>query len=177
MSGQLSVMRSGERPWIKVTPTEVVVNGNRRIVQLSIGLPAEFLLKIDNVGKAPAQNIVFKSYVDLPKISSGPRLECVDEFVYCSHEVVETGTIFPGDSFSDTFHSMERGLRRPITEAEQDAWSSGLIYATVYGIVTYRDEFGGQHWTKFCFFDTGNAKSAVNAVDCARYSNTDQPDN
>jgi hypothetical protein len=55
MSRQLDVMRNGERPWIKVTPTEIVVDGNRHIVQIARGLPAEFLLKLSNAGKTPAQ--------------------------------------------------------------------------------------------------------------------------
>lgn len=177
MERQLNVMRNGERPWIKVMPTEIVVYGNRHIVQVAQGQPAEFLLKIINIGKSPAQNIVFKSYVDLPQISTGPRLECVDEKIYCSHEVVETGTIFPGGDFSDTFHTMERGLVRPVTEAEQGAWNSGFIYGTAYGIVTYDDEFGVHHWTKFCFWDPGNAKSPVSAMSCARYSDTDRRNN
>jgi hypothetical protein len=160
-----------------VTPAEIAINGTPHIVQIARGNPAELMLKISNIGKSPAQNIVFKTYIDLPQISTGPRLECVDEKIYCSHEVVETGTIFPGGDFPDTFHTMERGLVRPVTEAEQNAWNSGIIYGAAYGIVTYGDEFGVQHWTKFCFWDPGNAKSPVSAMACARYSDTDQPNN
>jgi hypothetical protein len=170
--GQLGVMRNDERAWLEVKAQDGMV------IHVITGEPINYAVRLSNVGKTPAKNIVWSIFVQIQDSKDEVNLECVGVPVkrqICNHNEVSAGSIFPNTHWDYTgFRPNNDFSPNVVTQSEVDAWESGKAYAAVYGIVRYDDVFGTSHWTKFCLYTPPDNKGKYFQIEkCAQYSDVD----
>ncbi len=126
-----------ERAWIKAE-----VN-----LPLTLDPNAPVVITARNVGKSPALEMyggVVVEVVDADKTPSYPSGQDIRQFV--------ARMIFPSDATSiqsGRTPNKPDGTVLPLTGDEVRRLASGQAYLAAFGILTYKDQFGG-HWTRFC---------------------------
>jgi hypothetical protein len=130
-------------------------------------------LGMKNSGKTPARNMVAKIYLDIVDASQEPPLERVATEAYV-RRVMTAGIVLPGvDIKQPIIRPAEDGKSRLTTESEFTALRDGKAYVAIYGIITYDDVFGVQHWTKFCNWETGSGNGTFHTERCTAYNDVD----
>jgi hypothetical protein len=171
LNNQLGVMRNDERAWLEVKTQDGMV------IHVITGQPINYPLKLSNVGKTPAKNIVWSIFVEVQDSNYEVRLDCVDRVGknICNQNRVSSGGIFPNTHWDYTSFRVANDFSPNVaTQSEVDAWENGRAYAAVYGIVNYDDIFGTHHWTKFCIWTPPDNKGKYfQTTKCSQYSDVD----
>lgn len=95
--------------------------------RLTVGQPATFPLRIENIGKTSALNIVARTFSEIVPADQDPPLDHVKEHPTTPHGTFHVGIIFPG-GFAETVIDQTKGVdegRNFITQAEMDAMQRG----------------------------------------------------
>src|ERR1035441_126815 len=177
---QLTEMRIGQRPWLKIKflPLKMAVN-------TSLCAPVTML----NTGKTPAKhiegmmvvrNVPISDPIDFrhPPISDTATIQNPPLGVFA---IARIGVIFPDDPVPFESCLMEanaKAIDTPMTwtDAMQSRFDLGSTYVDVHGEFNYDDASGRQHWTRFCFVTVGNGMATPLQIarSCIAYSNVDE---
>jgi hypothetical protein len=135
-------------------------------------------VKVSNVGKTPARDIVVNITAEKVIASHEPTLSPT-----APHITAKGGTLFPNLAFPDlipygmTIETPDgRPDFTPISRDDDRAYTKGDIYYAVYAWATYSDFSGVSHWTHFCTFavlGTPNPDHAFYAGKCTAYNDID----
>lgn len=126
-----------------------------------------------NVGKTIAKHVHATMYVEMVPRSAGPDFHCATSGT-CSNTYFLTGILFP----NNPQHGQARwiaanGTNLTISPEQAQMWDNGGIYHVLFGVVTYDDIFGQQHWTQFCFWHAGMVGAIFQAESCTAYNDAD----
>jgi hypothetical protein len=174
--------RIDQRPWIRIELAPSESTGQQVNVTTTVGSPLIIPVRIKNVGKTPAENITGTFAIQIagksdelflpPDMNNPPHVEHPTHRVGLTH--VDTGSIFP-DQFHDWPIAKVDDSRIgasgpvPITQGDLDRLRNGdLIY--IEGTVTYWDEFGNKHWTRYC---NSIPKTFDSQLACVKYNRAD----
>jgi len=167
-ASQLDVMRKDERAWIAVIPPEP------KDIQFAVGTALSIPITVINIGKTPATDIAGDLYVELIPNGDTPQFEYQG-----IHIKPSTGLLIPNGTFPvavERQRTKEGGSQvepDAITTAEAADWVNGKSWMAEYGMISYRDIFGTQHWIKQCSWF--GAKGIVfQAQSCTAYNSTDK---
>ena len=179
IGNQLDVMRKDQRAWLEFQKQPDTPGGEMTTLQITTGQPVTYPLRVTNIGKTPARNIVVKIFVDIVDSSQNPPLDHVEAVqaveVGSPYAVgrIRAGIVFPNTSLKQVVVRPMNGSSAPMvaTDDEVSAIKYGRAYLAVYGIITYDDVFNTHHWTTFC--DWESLGGTFNAAQCAKYNNVD----
>ncbi|MEP7366438.1 MAG: hypothetical protein ABI972_24540 [Acidobacteriota bacterium] len=140
-TGALDVARASEqadrRAWLKLT----------------LDLPASdiplsgMLARVTNIGKTPAVGAIHGlAKIEILDINSEPSFN-----FRRNNSNIEFAMMFPNDSrdFPVELNLGADGSRQMLSEAEILDLKNGKTYLAVYGMISYKDNFG-MHWTRAC---------------------------
>ncbi|MGA3071198.1 MAG: hypothetical protein ABSD43_13375 [Terracidiphilus sp.] len=172
-------LRIDDRPWLKVE----VTNDN----PLGAGKPVVAGVRITNIGKTPATQVMIVTKVavipvnkepDLPDHMLAPKMEMYNPPVGTTGKSAGAGNVTIMAVIYPTDHE-DIVARRLADAAEYPAFPLSIQEATdinakkdwvmVFGEVWYTDILGQIHWTRFCADATTNA----NSENCFKYSALD----
>jgi hypothetical protein len=143
---QLDVMRKDERAWVVISSPAL------KEVALKVGVAPTLPITITNTGKTSATDLYGQFYVELVPNCAAPHFESTDTYIRTS-----TGLLLPNAPVPIDVERKRLGANKsvepnPITDAENIAYTNGNAWIAEHGFVQYRDVFGVQRWTKYCFF-------------------------
>jgi uncharacterized repeat protein (TIGR01451 family) len=145
MGGQLNVMRIDQRAWLKFEAYSNTGEAERFDTTITTGQAVTYPLRIENIGKTPATNIVVKIFVDVVDSSQEPPLDRVDGAKIGSlypFGLIQSGIIFPNTDFKQLVVRPQKGGGPLVaTDSEVSAVRNSQAYVAVYGIITYEDVF------------------------------------
>jgi len=126
-------------------------------------------VRIANLGNSQALDVRVQAEIKITKINQEPR------FTYSrppmNHE--ETGLLFPRDASEFPFVAKSLGKKIVIDDAVLKQFTSGQVYLSVFGRLTYKDIFNVPHWAQFCVHFS-DPRSDPNAHQkCADYNRSD----
>lgn len=156
--------RRDQRAWIGFS----FVPGN---ITFTVGKSFLVPTMLINSGKTPAKNVEGNIVVGVFK-----RGRPLDFSYTPGHAIyrVAAGTIFPGGSINESFEGIEHGTGRAnaiiITKPLADDILNSRSLVIVHGRITYRDIFGGEHWTTYCRVASN---PSLIPEDCTHYNSTD----
>jgi hypothetical protein len=143
---------------------------------------AEFI--IQNTGKTPALNLNVVFRMELLDPQAAPR------FDYSPPLITGGGgpVLFPNAPYAHfgvaLLHQIEGANSvepMPLTEPLLSKWNNRELMFVVYGRLEYRDNYGTDHWAKFCFHRVNlpnNAFSGSTAPlamrECSDYNDVDR---
>jgi len=136
---------------LALSTEDTAIRQNRAYVQVDIekifigvGATAEIVLKISNVGKTPAYDVVGFSWVDLRPFPHPPN----GNFDGPPGVGPESKMIIHGGQG----HRIKTGSAHPITQSQAAAIAQGTTSRLyVFGNVLYTDAFKIKRFTHFCF--------------------------
>jgi hypothetical protein len=151
-------------------------------------------LRIANIGKTAAQQIVGYAIVEVVKMGKEPDIPdhpLVFElpgqpFVRPPNQKpragvtgVVTSLMYPSEC-TDNAIERRRGIGKhaavaPLSEKEFNSLREGKSYLAIYGRVTYLDVFGTNHWTQFCKSIRADQTQSLptQSTACANYAAVD----
>lgn len=149
---QYSGLKTDERPWIRIWPDQ-----QGPPIEGSFKLPIHVL----NSGKTPARSMVIKFSRECVKMTDAPQLN--------KPPFMEIGT---GLEFPNV--PGDHQVSYDFNTSELEDFKTGKAALVFYGIATYSDFFGVQHWTKFCIASVGAPNVRLYAPkNCAEYNDID----
>ena len=188
MAAQLSVnvmerqMRTQQRPWIRVelADDKAPTNGTgTTTLDLKVGEPLVYPLRLTNLGVTPASNIRISSNLFVVKEGEESKASCIK----CSEEqlgVVETGTSYLFQS-NPVVVWLPRVPAKPsnnvvvklgLSEEEAEDLKRKTSYILIIGRVEYKDIFLINHWTNFCMNSYIDGTQVFSNV-CNKYAGID----
>jgi hypothetical protein len=175
--------RVDQRPWVKVELVPSKSSEQQATVTATAGSPMTVPVRVKNIGKTPANSLIgtFAIQIAGPQdelflpadMNNPPHVEHPKHKVGLTH--IETGTIFP-DQFHDwpisKVDNTSIGPSQPttVTQEEVDRVNNGAARVYIEGTITYWDEFGRKHWTRYC---TSLPGSIDNQPACPKYNRAD----
>jgi hypothetical protein len=196
LTQQTKALRMDERPWLKfevegeIPPGFDPNNTKTRTIPLTAGQPLKIKVKVTNIGKTTAENLLGTLFIQIVPKDGEPIFPKNGKFHFseghpCSPKktknIPETawleGTLYPKEVSENEFSRMrcsKNGIAEddPPTQAETTAVDSAKSYVLIFGEVWYVDVFGTHHWTKFC--EMANAQININlGKKCARFDAVD----
>lgn len=170
-----------ERPWIKYESHFEPVAGKPEQSSFSLGIDKipNIPIRFINVGKGPASDCRVAAFVELVNADRAPSLDRVDSKFGYPHSFMMCGTIFPTDHADMQVQRTKwKDIKEktvigdPLRAEEGSLLSSGKIYVAIYGIASYKDSIGIDHWTRFCDW-VPSGGLAYNAGPCVTYNKSD----
>ena len=119
-----------------------------------------------NAGKSVATGVHMKTQFEIVPSSASPSYSFIKQ-----HGEGDISPLFPGDDsgFVPAFLESTKTAPRALRADEIDDLTKGLSYLAVFGIVTYKDQFG-PHWTRFCFWKSFATQGNFNADSCVEWN-------
>jgi hypothetical protein len=162
---QLDAFRKDQRPWVKVEipPISPITGDNPQIMSPDI--------TIINVGKTPAKFPDAHFFVEKLRAEQEPTFKGTEIAHY------STGILFPNSP--QQFGGPNGIIYYPIDSQDLTPFYNGDIYYILFATANYRDQFGIQHWTKFCIFQSGSRGTNIpqtrvfKSQKCTDYNSTD----
>jgi hypothetical protein len=142
----------------------------------------ELPVRVNNIGRTPAKNVVASTYVEIVPKRESPNLSESDVLPLYQAEV---GDLFPGDyaDFNVRRTKAKGEVRKGgateiwfLTDEESKGLKAGETYVAVHGRVAYDDIFHVRHWTNFCFWYPFAAVDDYKASKCVEYNTEDSED-
>jgi hypothetical protein len=140
-----------------------------------LGIP----VRVNNIGKTPAKNVIASTYVEIVPKSESPNFSESDILPLFRAEV---GDLFPGD-FADFDARRMKAKGEVRKEGQTEIWflsddeirrlKAGETYVAIHGKVAYDDIFHVRHWTNFCFWYPFAPVDDYKASKCVRYNTED----
>jgi len=137
--------------------------------------PLSWQVRMQNIGKTPARNVVTYLFVDVLPKGSGPDLD-YDKVRACMRTF--KGVVYPeesGDFPAIRFKFIQKSTSEvemyDLQPAELERILAGSSYVAVHGIIHYDDAFHAHHWEKFCVWWSPTAGS-YSAAECAQNGNS-----
>ena len=167
-------MQQSERAWVYI---EILA----QTFHWEVNKPLFAPVILRNNGHTPATNIYGQGVVDIISVGEGPR------FVYKGRPraIFKAGTMYPDSPLSFAFNTskfkvgtsdIESNVEPlPLSAKAVQDINEGTAYIAVYGIITYQDIFGVEHFTRFCAFNSPKISAAIeeSAKSCAEYNKID----
>jgi hypothetical protein len=155
--------RVDERAWIGF--------GTGGSITFTVGRPFLVPTEITNTGKTPAKNVEGNVAVDI--VNKGVPIDFSYGTGHANYRV-HGGTLFPNGKIDESFEGIQHGPTKAepiiITKPLAQKIMTGQAFVIIHGKITYRDEFGTEHWTTFC--RNVSDPSAI-SEDCTRDNDTD----
>jgi hypothetical protein len=129
---QISVMRTDQRPWVRVWIDPIPPAASDPTVSFAVHT-------LDS-GKTPANSAHGDFFVEKVQNGTQPILAGDKPF---AREI--TGTVFPNIQIDGGKMSAY-----PLSKPELEDLNSKKIFFVIYGTFAYKDFFHVQHWTRFC---------------------------
>jgi uncharacterized repeat protein (TIGR01451 family) len=170
---QLDAMRKDQRAWLEFQTTPDKPGMDLANITITSGQPVTYPVRVVNIGKTPARNIIMKIYVDIVDASREPPLDRAENGGSSyPHGLLTAGIIFPNADFKQPVaRPAKDGSLLLATESEVSAIKDARAYLAVYGVITYDDVFNAHHWTKFCSWQS--AGGTFHTYQCTQYNNVD----
>lgn len=178
---QLTEMRIGQRPWLKVkfvSPMQLAVNQGvcSQIVMTNTGkTPAKHVRAVVKIKSLDASEAIDFSLPEPPSNATPLTPPPVGSYYYMG-----LGALFPDDPLPAQgfcmIESIQPPKQVPWTQAMEKAFNAGEIYIETHGQVTYDDSESNPHWTRFCFVNSSPEKpvSVQISRSCAAYNAVDE---
>jgi hypothetical protein len=143
----------------------------------------ELPLRVTNVGKTPARNIVVATVVEVVPRAQAPNFgDSPTDIIPIFRS--EVGDLFPNDWTSfNTWRLKAKGEAKkggdtevwPLSKPEYAELMAGQAYIAVHGQIGYEDIYHVPHWTKFCYWWPFTSLE-YNASECVGRNTTDNAD-
>jgi hypothetical protein len=169
MYRQVTVMRSDERAWLKLTTQPDANNPDKTTIPITVGQPVNYPFQIANIGKTAATNIDARLYYSILDASQDVPVDEVDNASTYPYNHITAGIVYPNDVMKQIGTRPQKGGAPLLaTKDEVEGIRDGKKYLAVFGIVSYDDVFGKGHWSKFCNWIAGNGD--FQAESCTRFN-------
>ncbi len=147
------------RAYVSVKPSQ---NG---VKNFGSSLTASLKIIILNSGQTPAIDLTISAIL-FPRPFPLPK--DMDLTIPNPANEASRLTLHPRDTeFGST-------LTRTIEPLGYDAIKTGIGRLYTFGIVNYKDIFGVEHWTQFCYYFEGDGPNLTEWTNCSRYNDTDK---
>src|SRR5581483_9638189 len=169
-------MRQDQRPWLFIPA------GSERMLPMEMGKDIVDEVYIVNGCKTFARNVVTNFCLRMAKKGEDPDFNYSDHFFSCVTS--EMGTFFPGEAPRylrvPVVTTTRAGTKRTVHPLQKDIdwFHGGDYYVAVYGTISYDDDFGHSHWTKYCrgilAVDVSKPQPKAPSKKCVDYNDADR---
>ncbi len=128
-------MRVDQRAWIGLLDIKIVQF-------LSAGQDFVVRVSIKNTGKTPATDVIFHA-----------RLQAISKGAVPNYSYGDTGG--SGMMLPQSIGTHEIGMGHPVPADTSRALARGERTMFLHGRIEYKDIFGDEHWTNWCYYLEG----------------------